>query len=499
MTKFYRALVSRTAALCAVALMTTVVGCKSTNEVPAGNASMSLSLPNGATVNSVTYTISGNGITPITGSVNVTGAGSKVSFLVSGIPVGTNYLVKLNAVSTDNSTTCGGQANFNVTANQTTAVTVLLQCMGNNTGRVVVNGVWCPELSSYSVSPLAVAVGGTIDVSASAIDLDTTDDATATYKWTATAGTFANPSAQSTKYTCAAAGSQTLTIKASATSPTIDVTGCNDSNTVKVTCVPLTCGNGMLDTGEQCDPPNGTSCDTNCLKVPVCGNGIVETPVGPYPPEQCDPANGTTCSATCQNIPIVCGNGIVQPGEACDPPNGTTCSASCQLVATAVCGDGVVNQPSEQCEPKSTPATNFTPACDASCKFSGVSLCSACENSKCDAFYGQPGAWGCNGLTGTAKTSCDALLTCIRTAHCSTSTGDAQPCYCGTVTDAQCLGGAANGVCKTQYETAAGTTDFNVIINGFVDPTTTFGRVNNQITCDGDTSSTPSCKTVCPL
>jgi hypothetical protein len=61
------------------------------------------------------------------------------------------------------------------------------------------------------------------------------------------------------------------------------------------------------------------------------------------------------------------------------------------------------------------------------------------------------------------------------------------------------LGGAANGKCKTQYETAAGTTDFNVIINGFVDPTTTFGRVNNEITCDGDTSSAPSCTTVCPL
>jgi cysteine-rich repeat protein len=475
-----------------------LVGCKSKNDDLAGNAKMFLSLPNGATVNTVSYTISGNGITPIMGTVDVSGVGGKVSFVVSGIPQGNNYLVKLDAVSTDGSTTCGGQANFNITAKQTTQATVVLQCGGNNTGSLQVNGVWCPQASSFSASPLVVGVGGTINVSAAAIDLDPSDDATVTFAWSATAGTFAAANMATTTYTCSAAGQQTLTIKVSATSPTVDVTACNDSNTITVTCVPISCGNGTLDPGEECDPPNGTTCDANCLQIPVCGNGVVEAPVGPYMAEQCDPPNGTTCSATCQNIAIVCGNGIVQPGEQCDPPNGTTCSPTCQNLAAPMCGDGVINQASEQCDPPA-PATNFTPACTATCTIGVDSLCGQCETSKCDTFFAAPNAWGCASLTGTALTNCKALLACIRTNHCATASGDAQPCYCGTVSDALCLGGGGNGVCKTAYETAAGTTDFNVIIGGFVDPTTTFGLVDNQITCDGDTTTTPSCTTVCPL
>jgi hypothetical protein len=480
-------------ALCAAGL----AGCGVEDSENAGSANMSLTLPDGSIVNSVKYSITGNGITPIGGTIDVSSSGAKVSFLVSGIPAGTGYSVRLDATSTDGKTTCGGSATFNVVAGQTTQVTVLLQCLNNSTGRVQVNGVFCPQLTSFSAAPLAVSVGATIDVSAAALDLDPSDDTTPTFAWSATAGSFVAATAATTKYNCSAAGSQTLTIKVSAKSPTIDATGCNDSSTVVVTCVPLSCGNGKIDTGEECDPPNGTSCDKNCLSVPICGNGVVEAPVGPYTPEQCDPPNGTTCSATCQNIPIVCGNGIVQPGEQCDPPNGTTCSATCQNITGPKCGDGIV-QAGEDCDPPSTPATNFSPACDANCKFTGQSKCGTCEAGKCDGFFGSPGAWGCAGLTGTQLTNCQALLSCIRTNHCA-PTGDAQPCYCGTATDVQCLGGSGNGVCKTQYETAAGTTDFNVIINGFVDPSTVFGRVDNEVTCDGDTSSPPLCTAVCPL
>ena len=79
------------------------------------------------------------------------------------------------------------------------------------------------------------------------------------------------------------------------------------------------------------------------------------------------------------------------------------------------------------------------------------------------------------------------------------ATGNPQACYCGTASDAGCLGGSANGACKAQYEAAAGTTDVNTITGGFVDPATVFGRVDNEVTCDGDTTSTPSCTMVCPL
>jgi len=54
------------------------------------------------------------------------------------------------------------------------------------------------------------------------------------------------------------------------------------------------CGDGNLDVGEECDPPNATPvnhyyCDENCLSVyvPYCGDGNLD--VG----EECDPPNAT--------------------------------------------------------------------------------------------------------------------------------------------------------------------------------------------------------------
>jgi cysteine-rich repeat protein len=463
-----------------------------------GSTTMQITLPSGQTINSVQYRITGNSITPITGSVNVSGPGSTVSFLIGGIPQGMGYLVELTATTTDGVTTCGGQATFNVIAGQITQVTVALQCQGDNNGGVVVNGVWCPTIASYTASPLAASVGGTISVAATAYDLDATDDATPTFAWSASAGTFASATSSATSYTCTTAGTQTITINVGATSPTVNVSSCADTAAFTVTCVPLSCGNGTVDTGEQCDPPNGMTCDNNCLQIPVCGNNVVEAPAGPYPAEQCDPPNGTTCNAMCQTIPTVCGDGIVQPGEQCDPPNGTTCSATCQNIAAATCGDGTVNQPSEQCEPPNTAAGNYTPSCDAMCQ-AGATLCQQCEAQKCDAFFGAPGAWGCAGLTGAAKTNCEALIGCIRTTHCAAATNDAQACFCGTASDLACLTGSANGACKGQYETAAGTTDPSVIAGLFTDPSSPVGLANNQITCDADTTSTPSCTNVCPL
>ena len=145
---------------------------------------------------------------------------------------------------------------------------------------------------------------------------------------------------------------------------------------------PLTsvCGNGVVEPGEACDDGNldNTDACTNACTLPACGDTFVQPGAG----EQCDPPNGTTCSATCQNIPLTCGNGIVQPGEACDdgnldntdactnacalpacgdtfvqpgageqcdpPDGGVTCDAACQIVAP-VCGNGIV-QPGEQCD-----------------------------------------------------------------------------------------------------------------------------------------------------
>jgi len=48
------------------------------------------------------------------------------------------------------------------------------------------------------------------------------------------------------------------------------------------TCVPAGCGDNVVDTGEDCDPPDGTTCDANCLSMggPLDPNGcFTVTPV----------------------------------------------------------------------------------------------------------------------------------------------------------------------------------------------------------------------------
>lgn len=74
------------------------------------------------------------------------------------------------------------------------------------------------------------------------------------------------------------------------------------------------CGNGFLESGEQCDDgnlTNGDGCDSSCdlestPSTPVCGNNIVETG------EDCDDGNfinGDGCSSICEDeLPIVCGS-----------------------------------------------------------------------------------------------------------------------------------------------------------------------------------------------
>lgn len=141
------------------------------------------------------------------------------------------------------------------------------------------------------------------------------------------------------------------------------------------------CGNGTVESGEQCDDGNttpGDGCDASCQTetVTVCGDSVVETG------EQCDDgntANGDGCSSTCQFEGAVCGNGSVEVPEICDDGdagNTGTCNATCTAFTT--CGDGVVQAPNgnpganEQCDDGNT-----TPGdgCDASCQTEAPAVC----------------------------------------------------------------------------------------------------------------------------
>ncbi|MEQ9501170.1 MAG: myxococcus cysteine-rich repeat containing protein [Deltaproteobacteria bacterium] len=90
------------------------------------------------------------------------------------------------------------------------------------------------------------------------------------------------------------------------------------------------CGDGRVDSPEECDDGNTASndgCSADCLIE--CGNGNLE------PNEECDDGNRNSfdgCSSTCEIE--LCGNGAMDPGEACDDGNrvsGDGCSRTCVI------------------------------------------------------------------------------------------------------------------------------------------------------------------------
>lgn len=452
-------------AVAAVCLGGVAINCNSTKKSArqdVGTVGLAIKLSNGVNLNKVSYKVTGNGIAPITGDIDTTGQGTTVSVLVQGIPAGMGYLIELTGTSVDGSTVCAGSATFNVEAAKTTAVNVPLQCRAaKTTGSIVVNSSLnaCPGFTSIVVAPTSVDVGGTITVGATASDTDAAD--MLTFAWSAPSGTFAAANQANTTYACTPGGPRELTVKVSDGK-------CDDTFTVPVNCVPVSCGNGTVDSGEECDTsgPSAT-CDENCQIIAVCGDNKVEKA------EQCDPPNPGFCSNTCQNVAPVCGDGFVQPaaGETCDPPAAGTCSAECKSIEPPRCGDGMVNQPTEECDTMGASAT-----CTADCKRIKTA-CETCSEENCPATEA-----GCTALEGQDKADCEALVACMETAKCVVN-GDGQPCYCGTASDANCLGGMGNGACKAQIEKAGKTTSPEEIGNRFVDPAYPLGRAANLFGC----------------
>jgi len=149
------------------------------------------------------------------------------------------------------------------------------------------------------------------------------------------------------------------------------------------------CGDGVVDPGqgEECDPPDGVTCDENCQEIiepppPVCGNDKKE--LG----EQCDGTDDAACPDLCRSDCTckVCGDGIVDvdAGEECDDGGpSATCDANCQAIDQSFCGDDTQDE-GEQCDGTDDATCPGLCRSDCTCKVCGDNIVDTDAGETCD-------------------------------------------------------------------------------------------------------------------
>ncbi|HEV7559060.1 MAG TPA: hypothetical protein VGO00_26485, partial [Kofleriaceae bacterium] len=75
------------------------------------------------------------------------------------------------------------------------------------------------------------------------------------------------------------------------------------------------CGDGVVDASEQCDDGGeSATCNSDCT-VAACGDSVVNFTAG----EDCDPPDGTTCDASCHMIvaaPVAARHSMIWPAAS---------------------------------------------------------------------------------------------------------------------------------------------------------------------------------------
>jgi hypothetical protein len=180
---------------------------------------------------SVDFTISGNAITPIVGTISLVDQAATPSAVVGGIPAGIQYLLELRAMTTDGKQQCYGATSFDVVANESADAMIVLVCSDQMAVKTtMVNGMtdYCPWIASYAASSSTAEVDGS-PISVSAIAASYYSDPPMV-RWTASSGTLATPTASVSDYRCTTVGPATITV-------TITDGYCPDTATLLVTCV----------------------------------------------------------------------------------------------------------------------------------------------------------------------------------------------------------------------------------------------------------------------
>lgn len=171
------------------------------------------------------------------------------------------------------------------------------------------------------------------------------------------------------------------------------------------TLVPIACGNGTLETGEECDDGNtinGDGCSAQC-KLEVCGNGRIDGN------EQCDDGNtvnGDGCSAQCtiEVIPSCRQDSDCNDNNACT--NDRCVDGNC-LSNTVNCDDGNVCNGTESCNPDSGCVEGTPLVCDDGNVCNGIESCDPSDGCVSGTPLNCNDGNSCNGIE-----ECDPYLGC---------------------------------------------------------------------------------------
>jgi cysteine-rich repeat protein len=217
------------------------------------------------------------------------------------------------------------------------------------------------------------------------------------------------------------------TLVSTSTSAGVDTTADTVDGTVDGTDAPPECGNGLVESGEECDDGGeSATCDADCTMA-RCGDGVVNQAAG----EICDDGNDDPdddCNTMC--MPLGCGDGVVTPPEQCDDGNRDQ-TDDCVACQVASCGDGYVQAGVETCDDGNDddtdpcPSTCQTATCGDGFVQAGVETCddgndddtdpcpSTCQTATCGDGFVQAGVETCDDANDVPDDGCDACsLTC---------------------------------------------------------------------------------------